>query len=76
MKRLRQSIIIFLLVFFLPGTNLHAQQQGALEDQVIKPENAQIADDDVGVTEHLNDTIPGDITLINQYGERSNSAGL
>ncbi|HKK11176.1 MAG TPA: SCO family protein [Bacteroidales bacterium] len=64
--------LITILFFALAITGTFAQQKGQLEDQVIQPEDSQIADGEVGVTEHLNDFIPKDVTLVNQYGDTVN----
>jgi protein SCO1/2 len=62
-------VIVLTTVFSLTA---FSQQQGQLEDQVIQPEDSQIPDGDVGVTEHLNEFIPKDVTLVNQYGDTVN----
>ncbi len=64
-----KAILPLLLLLFLISGAAFSQQEGALEDQVIMPEDSQIPDADVGVDEHLGDKIPENTTLVNQYGE-------
>lgn len=71
MKQIKKILIAAGIIAFF-AFSVSAQQQGQLEDQVIQPEDSQIPDGQVGVTEHLNETIPSDITLVNQYGEEVN----
>lgn len=68
---MKQGFLAIVLTAIISLTAF-SQQQGLLEDQVIQPEGSQIPDGKVGVTEHLNDYIPKDVTLVNQYGDTVN----
>ncbi len=67
LKKIKQ--IIFLSFFLAAFTSVYSQDDQQQSQTIIKPESSDITNRDVGVEEHLNEQVAGDVTLINQHGE-------
>lgn len=67
-KTIKQlTVLIFTLATFSVATGQGDQQQSST---IIKPEDSDVSVQDVGVEEKLKQQVAGDVTLINQSGEK------
>lgn len=67
LKKIKQ--IIFLGFAMAAFTSVYSQNDQQQSQTIIKPEGSNVTNRDVGVEEHLNEQLAGDVTLINQQGE-------
>lgn len=65
--------ILLTIAALIAFTMMYAQE---LEEVNIETEEPSAFNGEVGVEEHLNDTIPADIMVVNQYGETVNLMDL